>query len=247
MKIISFLNFKGGVGKTTSTHSIGAGLSSLGKKVLLIDLDPQGSLTFFCNDRKLVGTSKDVLFHEKAIEDCIMESTNFDYIGSTLKLSMSEMMLNSSYNKEHKLRLAIENSTIKEKYDYLLLDCPPSLSIFSLNALTASDKIIIPCECEVASIEGLEMLMEALQEPIKGLNPNLKILGILPTKLDARKNLSKDSYEALKVNYENVLSPIRINSKLGELGLEKKSIFEIDKNSNGAKDYLQVVKEILNA
>mgnify|MGYP000222720487 CR=1 FL=1 len=89
------------------------------------------------------------------------------------------------------------------------------------------------------------MLMEALQEPIKGLNPRLKIRGILPTKLDARKNLSKDSYEALKESYDNILSPIRINSKLGELGLEKKTIFEIDKNSNGAKDYAAFTDEFL--
>jgi len=211
-----------------------------------LDLDPQGSLTFFSSDRGLVGTTKDVLFHDKSIDDCIMEGQAFDYIGSTLKLSMSEMILNSSYNKEHKLRLALEKSKVNEKYDFILIDCPPSLSIFSLNALTASNEIIIPCECEVASIEGLEMLMEALQEPIKGLNPKLIIRGILPTKLDARKNLSKDSYEALKINYDNILSPIRINSKLGELGLEKKTIFEIDKNSNGAKDYLKVAKEILN-
>lgn len=246
MRIISFLNFKGGVGKTTSTHSIAAALGELKKKVLVMDLDPQGSLTFFSNDKQLAGTTKDVLFHEKSIDECIMKGKAFDYIGSTLKLSMSEMVLNSSYNKEHKLRLALENSKVNDKYDFVLIDCPPSLSIFSLNALTASNEIIIPCECEVASIEGLEMLMEALQEPIKGLNPRLKIRGILPTKLDARKNLSKDSYEALKVNYDNILSPIRVNSKLGELGLEKKTIFEIDKNSNGAKDYLKVAKEIVN-
>lgn len=246
MRIISFLNFKGGVGKTTSTHSIAAALNELKKKVLVLDLDPQGSLTFFSNDKKLAGTTKDILFGEKKLEDCIMEGSSFDYIGSTLKLSMSEMMLNSSYNKEHKLRIAIADSSIEKKYDFVLLDCPPSLSIFSLNALTASTEIIIPCECEVASIEGLEMLMEALEEPIKGLNPNLKIKGILPTKLDGRKNLSKDSYEALKETYDNVLSPIRVNSKLGELGLEKKTIFQIDKNSNGAKDYLKVAKEIIN-
>ena len=249
MKIISFLNFKGGVGKTTSTHSIAAGLNLLGKKVLVLDMDPQGSLTFFAKgEKELNGNTREVLFHEKSIEECITEGAEFDFVGSTIKLATSEIALNSGYNKEKKLKKAIK-SMDDSKYDFLLIDCPPSLSIFTLNALAASDSLIIPCECELASLEGLQLLMETLEEPIEELNDELNILGILPTKLDARKKISKEVHEAIQETYKEnirVFPPIRINSKLSELGLNQNSIFLIDKNSNGAKDYMEVSKVILN-
>ena len=248
MEIISFLNFKGGVGKTTSTHSIGAALNILGKKVLMIDMDPQGSLTFFTknHDEVLNGTSKDLLFDEKHIDNCINKTNEFDYIGTTIELATSEINLHNSYNKEVRLKNAIENMSDNLKYDYCLIDCPPSLSIFTLNALTASDSLIIPCECELAAIEGLQLLLNTLKEPIKHLNPKLKITGILPTKLDGRKKISKEVYETIKEDYDNVFPPIRINSKLSELGLEKQSLFMLDKSSNGAKDYLEVGRVIMN-
>ena len=244
MRIISFLNFKGGVGKTTSTHSIGAGLSKLGKKVLLIDLDPQGTLTFFSVEGTVASTSRELLFNELPLEECITKCGEFDLIASNIKLAISELELNAHYGKEFRLKNAI--SKAQTDYDYILLDCPPSLSVFTLNALTASSDLIIPCECELASLEGLDLLLATLKTPINTLNPDLNILGILPTKLDARKKISKEAYEVIKEEHERVLTPIRVNSKLSELGLGKVSIFKHDPSSNGAKDYIKVAKEIIN-
>ncbi|MBC2857383.1 ParA family protein [Cetobacterium sp. 2A] len=244
MKIISLLNFKGGVGKTTSTHSIGAALSNFGKKILLIDLDPQGTLTFLSTDKNIENSSTELLFHKITPEECILKETEFDIIPSSIKLATSELELNGHYGKEFKLKTALES--LKDSYDYILIDCPPSLSVFTLNALTASTDLIIPCECELASLEGLELLLATLGTPIKALNPDLKILGILPTKLDGRKNISREVYETLQEEHKNLLPPIRINSKLSELGIEKVSIFKYDKNSNGAKDYFKVAQVILD-
>lgn len=247
MKIISFLNFKGGVGKTTSAHSIAAGLKMKGKKVLVIDMDPQGTLTFFSKgERELNGDTREILFHEKTIGEAITNGEEFDFIGSNIKLATSELLLNNGYNKEQKLKKAIDKMAKEYVYDFILIDCPPSLSIFTLNALAASTDLIIPCECELASLEGLELLLDTIRKPIEELNDGLNILGILPTKLDIRKNISKEVYEALKETYDNILPAIRINSKLSELGLDKTSIFVLDKNSNGAKDYMSVVEVILD-
>lgn len=244
MKIISLLNFKGGVGKTTSTHSIGAGLNREGKKVLLIDLDPQGTLTFFSTEEKKEKTAKEMLFHECSVNEAILECEEFDLIPSNIKLATSEIELNSHYGKEFRLKQALED--LDQKYDYVLIDCPPSLSVFTLNALTASTDLIIPCECELASLEGLDLLLSTLESPIKLLNSSLSIRGILPTKLDKRKKISKEAYEVLREDYENVFSPIGVNSKLSELGIEKKSIFMYDSSSNGAKDYMKVTKELID-
>jgi chromosome partitioning protein len=247
MRVISLLNFKGGVGKTTSTHSIAAGLSLKGKKVLAIDMDPQGTLTFFSRGKRVMnGDTREVLFHEKSLEEAITQGQEFDFIGANIKLATSDLNLNNSYNKEQKLKRAINNMSDNSKYDFILIDCPPSLSIFTLNALTASTDLLIPCECELASMEGVDLLLDTIKEPIEELNDRLNFLGILPTKLDGRKNISKEAFEALKVKYDKVLPPIRINSKLSELGLNQSSIFALDKNSNGAKDYMKVVDVILN-
>lgn len=243
-KIISLLNFKGGVGKTTSTHSLGAALSNFDKKVLLIDLDPQGTLTFFSTDKEINKSSLDLLFDRFPASECILNLNEFDLIPSNIRLATSELELNGHYGKEFRLKNALEK--LEKKYDYILIDCPPSLSVFTLNALTASTDLIIPCECELASLEGVELLLATLKSPITQLNPKLNILGILPTKLDYRKKISKEVYEALQIEHKNILPAIRINSKLSELGIEKQSIFKYDKNSNGAKDYLVVAKEILN-
>lgn len=243
-KIISLLNFKGGVGKTTSTHSIGSALSVYEKKVLLIDMDPQGTLTFFSMEEAPKLSVWEVLAEKREIKNCIEELEEFDLLPSTIELTLAELELNSSYNKEFRLKRAID--TIKDKYDYVLIDCPPSLSIFTLNALAASTDLIIPCECELASMEGLNLLLKVLKSPIKHLNPELNLLGILPTKLDRRKKISGEVYEMLKETHANVLPAIRINSKLSEIGIEKISIFKADKTSKGAKDYRNVAEVILN-
>lgn len=248
MEIISMYNLKGGVGKTTSTHSIAAALSELGKRVLVIDTDPQSSLTFLMTDAEIEVSTKDVLLDYKTLEECILVGDKFDYIGSTLELTFAELELNADYSKEYSLKRAIEASSLGDNYDYVLIDCPPSMGVFTLNALTASNSIIIPCQCELLSLKGLSILFEALKIPTKKLNKKLKIKGILPTLLDNRKSVSKGIYSMMLENYDEykIFTPIRMNSKLADLGIEKKSIFDIDKSSNGAKDYMDVAKEIIN-
>lgn len=243
---IAVFNLKGGVAKTTTVNSLAAGLVELKNKVLVIDMDPQSSLTYLLTEKgtRLKGTTEDILFQKKSVDECIMQASMYDYIGSTLRLTMVEMELNGKYNKEFILKKALVKSGIEKNYDYIIFDCPPGLGIFSLNALAASDEIIIPCQCELLAMEGVEVLFDALESPMADLNPELIIRGILPTMLDMRKNISKDVYELLNETYDNVLPPIRTNSKLSELGINKKTIFEVDKNSNGAKDYLKLAEVI---
>lgn len=246
--IIAVYNLKGGVGKTTTVSSLGAALGTLGKKVLLIDMDPQSSLTFLVADREkhLNGTIEDIYFNRRTIDEAIEKGSLFDYIGSTLRLSKAEMELGGKYNREQIIKKAIEKSDIRKQYDYIVFDCPPGMGIFSLNAIAAADKLLIPCQCELMAIEGMTILFDLLEEPVENLNPYLDIIGILPTRLDGRKSLTGDAYELLKNKYENVLEPIRENIRLSELGITTDSVFETDSKSNGAKDYMKLAEVIIN-
>ena len=246
-KKIAIYNLKGGVGKTTTTSSLAAALGKNGKKVLVMDMDPQSSLTFLVSDRRkpLKGTMEEIYFGRKTVDECIGKGTLFDYIGSTLRLSKGEMELSGKYNREQIIKKAIGKSTIDANYDYVLFDCPPGMGIFALNAIASADSLLIPCQCELLAMEGMGILFELLEEPIENLNPNIEILGILPTRLDGRKALTNDAYEMLKMKYENVLEPIRENVRLSELGIDTKSVFEHDPKSNGAKDYMKLAEVIL--
>ena len=250
MEIISIYNLKGGVGKTTTTHSLASALGEMGKRVLLIDIDPQSSLSFLIGNGNLNGTTKDILTGKKTLVECINKGEYFDYIGSTLELTLAELELNSTWNRENTLRQAFEDSEsyLINIYDYCLIDCPPSMGVFTLNALTASHSVLIPCQCELLSLEGLNVLFQALKVPMQKLNKNLRIRGIIPTLLNNRTKISKEVYEMIMEIYNSykIFSPIRTNSKLGDLGIENKSIFQIDKKSNGAKDYMQLAKEFID-
>ena len=244
---IAIYNLKGGVGKTTTTSSLAAALGKLDKKVLVMDMDPQSSLTFLVADRSkpLKGTMEEIYFGKKQLDDCIAYGPLFDYIGSTLRLSKGEMELSGKYNREQIIKKAIEKSSIENKYDYVLFDCPPGMGIFALNAIASADSLLIPCQCELLAMEGMGILFELLEEPIENLNPDINILGILPTRLDGRKALTWDAYEMLKMKYDNVLEPIRENVRLGELGIDTKSVFENDPKPNGAKDYMKLAEVII--
>ena len=247
MEIVSIFNLKGGVGKTTTTHSLASALRELGKKVLVIDIDPQSSLTFLITQEEPSRTTRDVLKSSRKLRECITEGEIFDYIGSTLELVLAEQELSHTWNRENALKEAFIESNIENDYDYCLIDCPPSMGVFSLNALTASHSLIIPCQCELLALQGMDILFQAIKVPMMKLNKNLKIRGIIPTLLSGRTKLSKEVYEMLMETYNsyNIFSPVRINSKLADIGIEKKSIFQIDKRSNGAKDYMTIAKEFI--
>ncbi|MBN1469494.1 MAG: ParA family protein [Fusobacteriaceae bacterium] len=244
---IAIYNLKGGVGKTTTTSSLAGALSKLNKKVLVMDMDPQSSLTFLVADRNKVlsGTMEEIYFGRKTIDESIEKGSSFDYIGSTLRLSKGEMELSGKYNREQIIKKAIAKSSIEKDYDYVLFDCPPGMGIFALNAIASADSLLIPCQCELLAMEGMGILFELLEEPIENLNPTIEILGILPTRLDGRKALTNDAYEMLKMKYDNVFEPIRENVRLSELGIDTKNIFESDSKSNGAKDYMKLAEVIL--
>ena len=242
-KIISIINFKGGVGKTTTTHCIGSGLTLFNKKVLLIDTDPQASLTFTALNETPKLTIKDLLVDQKNINDIIIETENFDLIPSNLILNLAERQLTSKFGTEKLLKKALNK--IEKTYDYIIIDCPPSMNLFTINALFASDYVLIPCETELLALDGLNLLIQTLEQTEEELDVKIKNTLVLPTKLDKRKKVSKEIYEHLLENFKTTKTTIRTCSKLNLLGLNKNSIYQIDSTCTAAVDYKNLVGEII--
>ncbi|MBN1469401.1 MAG: ParA family protein [Fusobacteriaceae bacterium] len=248
METITIYIKKGGSGKTTTTHSLASALTELGKKVLVIDIDPQGSLGFLMSEEENLKDINDVMMNIATIDDSIIKARQFDYIQSSINLTKTERDLASIWDRESILKVALENSNIKNEYDYCLIDCPPDFGTLTLNALTASDSLLIPCQCEPMAIDGLNQFLQILEMSKDSFNPKLEIKGIIPTMLSNKIQVSKEAYEVLNNRFEEygVFSPVRENAKLKELGVEKKTIFEISKRSFGARDYLKIAKELIN-
>lgn len=241
-RILSIINFKGGVGKTTTSHSLAAGLTLKGKKVLLIDMDPQASLTFVTLKDQPKLTIKDVLVDGRNINEVIVKTDKYDIIPSNLILNLAERQLHSKFGVEKILKKALEK--LEEFYEYIIIDCPPSMSLFTVNALYTSGAVLIPCETELLALDGLNLLIQTLEQTEDELDIKIKNTAVLPTKLDQRKKLSKEILGHLRENFKTTDTVIRTCSKLNLLGLEKKSIFEIEANSTGSKDYAALVEEI---
>lgn len=246
-KIISLVNQKGGVAKSSSAINISYGLIKKGKKVLLIDLDAQGNATTGTgiDKRTLSLTTNDLLINEVVpVENCINESNGLDIIGANISLASAEVQLFNKLARESVLRNKL--MSVKERYDYIVIDCAPSLSILTINALVASDKVYIPVETEYFALEGIEQLLNTINT-IKAINSSLKMGGVFATKFDLRHGLSTDVYNSLKKVFgEDLLeTKIRINIAIAKSQGERKNIFDYDPNSNGAKDYGKLVNEIL--
>ena len=242
-KIISIINFKGGVGKTTTTHCIGAGLNLQNKDVLLIDTDPQASLTFTALNETPKFTIKDILVDQKNINEVIVKTENFDLIPSNLVLNLAERQLNSKFGTEKLLKKAL--SKLEKTYDYIIIDCPPSMNLFTINALYASDYVLIPCETELLALDGLNLLIQTLEQTEEELEIKIKNTLVLPTKLDKRKKVSKEIFEHLKESFKTTEATIRTCSKLNLLGLNKNSIYQIEPNCTASVDYKSLVEEII--
>ena len=248
-KIIAFANQKGGVGKTTSAVNIAASVGILGKSVLLIDLDPQGKTTsgVGINKKNLKSTSYELLIDEIDAAQAVVETEfkNLSVIPSNISLAGAEFDLYQLDNREYRLKKQLE--TVKDNYDYIFIDCPPSLGMITVNALAAADAVIIPMQCEYYALEGLSQLMITIRKIKQLYNPDLEICGILITMFNGRLILTMQVISELKKYYADKLfkTPVSRNVKLSEAPSFGKPVYYHDKSSKGANEYLEVAKELL--
>jgi len=243
-KIISLLNHKGGVGKTTSAINIGAGLVELGQKVLLIDLDPQANLTLSLGiPRQKITIYESIRGESELVPYTAKEG--MDVVTSSLDLSGAEMELINEAGREYILQELFQ--PVLEEYDYIIIDCPPSLGLLTLNALTTSDFVYIPLQTEFLALQGLTKIKQVVDKVRFRLNKKLEIGGVIATMYDARKVLNRDVVATIQKYFgEKVFKTlIRDNVTLAEAPAQRMDIFSYAKSSNGAKDYLSLCKEIL--
>lgn len=243
-KIISLLNHKGGVGKTTSAINIGAGLVELGKKVLLIDLDPQANLTLSLGIPRQKYTIYESLRGESELIP-VTYKEGMDVVISTLDLSGAEMELINEAGREFILRELFD--AVVDDYDFIIIDCPPSLGLLTLNALTSSHYVYIPLQTEFLAMQGLAKIKQVIDKVRFRLNKKLEIGGVIATMYDNRKILNRDVVDTIRKFFgEKVFDTlIRDNVALAEAPAQRKDIFAYSKSSPGAKDYLALCKEIL--
>ncbi|WP_406684743.1 AAA family ATPase [Seonamhaeicola sp. MEBiC1930] len=249
-KIIAIANQKGGVGKTTTSINLAASLGVLEKKVLLIDADPQANATSGIGidvESVEVGTYQ-LLEHSNSAKEAIVktETPNLDIIPAHIDLVAIEIELVDKESREYMLKKAIE--PIKNKYDYILIDCAPSLGLLTLNALTAADAVIIPIQCEYFALEGLGKLLNTIKSVQKIHNQNLDIEGLLLTMYDSRLRLSNQVVEEVQKHFNNMVfqTIIQRNVRLSEAPSYGESIINYDASSKGANNYLSLAKEIIN-
>ena len=248
-KVIAFTNQKGGVGKTTSAINIASALGIMGKKVLLIDSDPQGNTSSGVGVRKsqLTSTTYDVLIGRCSASAAIQhtEFKNLDVMPSTMDLAGAEFELADIEKRETRLKSAIEE--IADNYDIIIIDCPPSLGMLTVNALVASDGAVIPMQCEYFSLEGLSQMMMTIKQVKRLYNKKLTLTGILVTMYNGRLNLSLQVIEEIKKYYANKLfkTTITRNVRLSEAPSFGQPIQYYDKHAKGADAYNDVAKELL--
>ena len=255
MKTIAIANQKGGVGKSTTAANLGIGLADMGKKVLLIDFDAQGSLTESLgyepdNIEITVSTMLEKTMNEKNIlpdEGILHHDEGVDLMPANIELSGMEVTLVNTISRELILKDYLQN--VRKNYDYILIDCMPSLGMLTVNALTAADSVLIPVQAQYLPIKGLEQLIKTIGRVRKHLNPNLEIEGILLTMTDNRTNLSKETSKLLRENYGKQIkifqSEIPHSVRASETSIVGQSIYTYDKNGKAALAYRKLTEEVL--
>lgn len=249
-KIIAVTNQKGGVGKTTTSVNLGASLATLGKRVLLVDIDPQGNTTsgVGINKADVENCIYDVLINEVDPKQAIADTAvkNLKIIPATIQLAGAEIELVHTISREIRLKKALH--ALRNMFDYILIDCPPSLGILTVNSLTASDSVIIPIQCEYYALEGLSQLLNSIRLVQKHLNKSLQIEGVLLTMFDARTNLGIQVIEEVKKYFQSKVyqTVIPRNVRLSEAPSHGQSIVTYDPRSKGAEVYMELAKEVIS-
>jgi len=246
-QVIAFANQKGGVAKTTTTLNLGVAFKEQGFEVLLVDLDPQGNLTMSqgMDPDQVERSMYDVLVHSMPVEE-IIHRAEVDVAVSSIDLAGAEMALSSMIGRERALQKAL--LPVRNRYDYILIDTPPSLGLLTINALTASDGVIVPVQCEYLSLRGLVQLENTLSMIRENLNPIVEIKGILPTMYDSRTLHSREAVEMLNENFGDLVFETRIKKtvRYAEAPVEGSSVLKYDSSGPAAKAYRDLAKEVLN-
>lgn len=248
-KVIAIANQKGGVGKTTTAVNLSSCLAFKGKKVLIIDIDPQGNTTSGLGiDKKSINKSiYDVLINDEDIESTLIDTPveNLKICPSNIQLAGAEVELVSVISRETRMKAAV--ASIREKFDFVLIDCPPSLGLLTVNSLTAADTVLVPIQCEYYALEGLSQLMNTVKLVQKHLNPNLDVEGVVLTMFDARTNLSIQVVEEVKRHFKNKVyrTIIPRNVRLSEAPSYGLPIILYDAKSKGAECYIELAEEVI--